>query len=229
MGELSATARGQGKMMQLNITLYSDIACPWCFIGMHRLNRVIERDFPGISFDITHRPVILMPDLPPSGMRMDDYISRKYGLTDPAQAWASAEAEAKKSGIDFDHRRLKYAYRTDRAHALIRLAHACGQQHALAGALYDAYLVKNVNISDPGTLASIAEPFGLTKKETENVVLDADEVRRIQELADNAAAEGVKSIPHYVFGADNQINGNVSEPAIRQQIQNALSAVDQAT
>lgn len=204
--------------MSINITLYSDIACPWCLIGMHRLNRVIERDYSSDTFNIEHHPVILMPDIPASGVRMNDYISKKYGLTDPAQAWASSEAEAKNSGINFDHRKLEFAYRTDRAHSLIRFAHKSGRQHEIANALYGAYLLENLDISNLEVLSSIGERFGLVKNEVEHFVQSPDEAKRTEELAREAAAKGVTSIPHYIFGSNDQINGNISEKAISEHI-----------
>src|SRR5271170_1948668 len=127
--------------MSLHIALHSDLSCPWCLIGQTRLERVIARSFADVDIRIEHFPVLLMTDLPAAGLLMDDYIRTRFGLPDPSMAWSSAEAEARTSGIAFDHRRVKTAYPTDRGHTIIRLNQGKEFQHRLAARLGTAYLM----------------------------------------------------------------------------------------
>jgi predicted DsbA family dithiol-disulfide isomerase len=82
----------------LKIDLYSDPICPWCIIGVHRLDKVLRERFPGLDVDIEHLPFELHPGAPPEGFRIDEYFRRK-GIADPAIAFARAEAEARASGL----------------------------------------------------------------------------------------------------------------------------------
>ncbi|MGH6617343.1 DsbA family oxidoreductase [Sphingomonas sp.] len=203
--------------MTLKITLYSDLACPWCLIGHHRLDRVLAGSFPGESIDIQHHPVLLMQGLPAEGMNMAEFIRTRFGLSDPAQAWASAEAEARSSGIAFDHRKVAMAYPTGRAHTLIRLAGPRGTQHALARRLIDDYLLNGANIASPDLLADVAMDYGFDRPEALRLVCDAQELTLTEAEIRAGTAKGVRTVPHFIVGGAT-LTGNQTEAALEAVI-----------
>lgn len=117
----------------LQIDLYTEITCPWCIIGHHRLDKVLAERFPALEVDIRQHPVLLLPDSPAEGLYIPDLLLSRYGVTDPKASFARPEAEARASGLDLS--RQPWTYRTQAAHGLVLAARALGTQHQLAVAI----------------------------------------------------------------------------------------------
>ncbi|MGX1320588.1 putative DsbA family dithiol-disulfide isomerase [Bradyrhizobium sp. USDA 377] len=205
----------------LRIDLYTEISCPWCIIGQHRLDKVLAERFPALAVEILHHPVLLLRHTPGSGLYIPTLLRSRYGVTDPKQAFARPEAEARASGLDLDLGRQLWTYPTESAHALIMAARVRGTQHKLAAAITNAYFLDAKNISDPDMLADIAAAHGFDRDEARAIAVDPAEHRRVEEEAARSAAAGVASVPHFVFGERVAINGGRSEDEIAAAIQEA--------
>jgi predicted DsbA family dithiol-disulfide isomerase len=208
-------------MAVIQIDFYAEITCPWCVIGHHRLDQVLAERFAGLSVDIAHHPVFLIPDCPPEGMLIADLARSRHGVTDQKLLWTRPEAEARASGLDLVLSRQPFAYPTQRAHTLIRLAKARGTQHRLAGAVYAAYFHEARNISDPDVLADIASQHGFDKAEARTLVLDLRERELTERQAALATAQGIRSVPHFVFDRRIALNGGRSEDELASAIEKA--------
>lgn len=205
----------------LRIDLYTEITCPWCIVGQHRLDKVLAERFPDLVVDIHHHPVLLLPDAPASGLYIPDLLRIRYGITDPKVAFARPEAEARASGLLLDLGRQPMAYPTQAAHALILAARERGTQHRLAVAITNAYFLDAKNIGSADVLADIASGHGFEYAEAHAIALDPAEYRRVEQEAANSAAAGVRSVPHFVFGGRIVINGGRSEDEIASSLQEA--------
>ena len=212
-------------MHKLNIDFYSEITCPWCLIGHHRLDKVLAERFAELSVDIIHHPVFLIPDCPPEGMLIADLMKSRHGVSDPAELWARPEAEARASGLDLVLRRQPYAYPTQGAHTLIRLARAKGTQHRLAGALYASYFRDVKNIADPRVLGEIASRHGFDSAEARRLSQDAGEREQTAREAAQATAQGITSVPHFVFGGRLVLKGGRSEDELAHVIKKAIQNI----
>ncbi|MCM2435420.1 DsbA family oxidoreductase [Agrobacterium rosae] len=213
-------------MTTLRIDLFTEISCPWCIIGLHRLDKVLAERFPQIDADIRHHPVILL-DCPPEGFKIVDLMRSRYGITDPAKAWARPHAEARASGLDLDLGRQPFAYPTVGAHTLIRLAGPRGTQHSLVAAITWAYFQDAANIGDADVLADIASKHGFEREEAYQLVSDPVQLERTRGDVANAAAHGVTSVPHFVFGGEFVLNGGRSEDEIAAAIERASAPVSE--
>lgn len=198
----------------LQIDLYTEITCPWCIIGHHRLDKVLADRFPELDVDIRQHPVLLLPDAPAEGLYIPDLLLSRYGVTDPKASFARPEAEARSSGLDLNLSRQPWTYRTQAAHGLILAAQECGTQHKLAVAITGAHFLEAKNISDANVLADIAVDHGFEREEARAIALDPEQHRRVEHEAAQAAAAGVRSVPHFVFGGRIAINGGRSEDEI---------------
>ena len=205
----------------LTIDLYTEITCPWCIIGHHRLDKVLTDRFPGLKVDIRQHPVLLLPDAPETGLYIPDLLRSRYGVTDVKAAFARPEAEARVSGLDLDLSRQPWTYRTQAAHGLILAARERGTQHKLAVAITDAYFLEARNISDADVLADIAMDYGFEREEGRVIALDPEQHRRVEQEAARSAAAGVRSVPHFVFGGRIAISGGRSEDEIAAAIRQA--------
>jgi predicted DsbA family dithiol-disulfide isomerase len=210
----------------LRIDLYTEISCPWCFVGLHRFDKVLQERFPELVADIHHHPVLLLPDAPAAGLFIPDLLRARYGVTDPKSAFARPEAEARASSFDLDLGRQLYAYPTQAAHAIILAARECGTQHQLAVAITDAYFLAARNIADADVLADVAAAYGFSRDEARAIARDPTRHKRIEQEAENSAAAGVRSVPHFVFENRFAVNGGRSEDEIATAIDNALHLFD---
>lgn len=204
----------------LKIELYSDIVCPWCIIGQHRLDKVLQERFPGLKVDIEHHPYELQPNAPPEGLNLADYFRQK-GITDMAPAFARPEGEAHASGLHLNLSSQPYVYRTIYAHTLLRAARVRGTQHALAGALMRAFFHDRRNISNLETLCEITSDFGFQPKEVRTLLQDEAEIAKTKAEIARTRSAGVSSVPTFKVGAMTIVGGR-SEDEIAALIHDAL-------
>jgi predicted DsbA family dithiol-disulfide isomerase len=208
----------------LQIDVFSDVVCPWCFLGQQRLDRVLESLDPPVPVQVTHRPFFLDPNTPPEGDDIPERLRRKYGVP-PEKLWARLEAEARKSGLDLDLSKQRFSYPTARAHTLIRHAAAKGTQGALVRALYRANFQEARNIHDPAVLADVAAPHGFTEAEVTRLTSDEGELAATREEAMAAAAAGIDGVPLFVFGERLAVAGAQQENVLRSAIEQAISGI----
>ena len=207
-------------MSILKIDLYTDIACPWCLIGHHRLDAVIARHFDSLAIDIEHHPVILIPDCPPEGMNIAE-LMRARGL-DPLAVRSRPEAEARAAGLTLDLGRQQTLYATIKGHTLIRLARERGTQHALSKAIAEANFIDARNIGDSEVLADIASTYGFEREEAKRLVESAHEIAATRRAAAESAARGVRSVPQFFFNGSVSLSGHQSEEAFADTIRSQL-------
>ena len=159
----------------MDIDIFSDTICPWCFIGKRRLERALaERPQPDLT--IHWRAFQLNPDMPAGGMDRSQYLEQKFGGASNAEAiYDQVRAAGETEGIDFAFERMKRTPNTIDSHRLIRHAGQQAQQgqarqDAVVQALFDAYFLRAEDIGDPGGLAPAAAEAGLDTDETAPVL-----------------------------------------------------------
>lgn len=206
----------------INIDLFSDFVCPWCFIGGVRLEQALAGLASEVTAEVTYHPFFLDPTVPAEGVSIPEMLRKKYGA-DPRQLWARAEAAARASGLALDLSHQPKMYPTVAAHTLVRHAEAKGTQAALARALFRAYFLDALNISDSAVLARIAEPHGFSQAETLELVGAAAELELTREAAISAAQGGIRGVPFFVFEGRLAVSGAQSVEVLQAAIRQALS------
>jgi predicted DsbA family dithiol-disulfide isomerase len=204
----------------LQIDVFADVVCPWCYLGHERLERVLASI--GRAARVAHHPFMLDPNTPPEGDDIPDRLRRKYGVP-PERLWARLEGEARKSGLELDLSRQRLSYPTARAHTLIRHAAARGTQDALVRALYRANFQDARNIHDPAVLADVAAPHGFAADEVERLVTDERELTKTRDEALAASAAGIDGVPLFVFGERLAVAGAQPEGVLKDAIEQALT------
>jgi predicted DsbA family dithiol-disulfide isomerase len=206
----------------MRIDIVTEITCPWCLIALHRLDTVLARAFPDLHVDIVHHPLVLSADFPEQGHDPAGILRVRYGIADPATAWARPEAEARASGLALDLSKQPRLYSTQRAHALIRRARAStGDQHRLAVAITKAFFLEHRDIHDPAVLAQIAVHHGFTIDEALSVVSDPAELDAVNTDAARTRRSGVQSVPLFRF-PNGAVLQTASEEAYADAIRQSL-------
>ncbi|GAC83704.1 hypothetical protein GP2_014_00620 [Gordonia paraffinivorans NBRC 108238] len=193
----------------ITVDVWSDIACPWCFIGKLRFEAALERFDGRDDVQVTYRSFELAPDTPVdfSGSEID-FLVRHKGLA-PDRVAAMLEQVrgiAAEVGLDFDFESLRHT-NTLKAHEALHHAKARGRQLELAERLFRAYFKEGRHVGRPAELADLAAEVGLDRAET----LEALESGRYADAvaADLAQAReyGISGVPFYVFDGRYGVSG----------------------
>jgi predicted DsbA family dithiol-disulfide isomerase len=208
----------------LAIDIVSDVICPWCFIGSRRLDQALA-SATHVPAEVTYRPFLLDPTIPPEGADLRQRLRAKY-RADPEVMFSRVEQAARSSGIPLDFGRVSRTPSTIAAHTLLRHAIAKGTQRALAGALFEAYFLEGRDIGDADTLDRIAVSHGFDAGEAEGIVQDGQELALTRKDAAEAAAAGIRGVPFFVFGRRLAVSGAQPVEVLRAAIERAASAAD---
>ena len=153
-------------MNPLAIVIYSDLICPWCYIGRRRLGQALQ--IVGLSEppSIVWRPFQLNPDLPKSGLDRRAYRTAKFGSWERSQAMDQRVIETGKTlGLVFDYDRVLVTPNTMDGHRLLWWAGVLGSpQDALAEVLFRAYFSEGRDLGKLEVLADAAAEAGLSRE-----------------------------------------------------------------
>ena len=205
----------------LKIDVFTDVVCPWCLVGSARLDKAIA-DLPDdIEVVVENHPFYLDPNTPTEGVDVAEMLREKYGR-DPREMWARVEGEAKKAGIELDLSQQPRMFPTKKVHTITRLAKPLGIQHELANAIANAYFLEHRQINDDNVLADIAVEYGFDRGDAIDAMNDENELAITEQLASDAAAQGIRGVPFFVFGEKYALSGaqpdEVFERALQQTI-----------
>lgn len=204
----------------IKIDFVSDIACPWCAVGLNGLEQALARTGDLVDARITFQPFELNPDMPPEGEDAVEHITRKYGI-DAEQAAANRETiRERAAAVGFDMAQLgeRRLYNTFDAHRLLHWAEIEGRQSALKHALLAANFTEGLNVSDPDILVAAAEQAGLDGGAAREILSSsryADEVRTAERLWQS---RGINSVPAIVIDGRYLISGGQPPEAFERAL-----------
>jgi predicted DsbA family dithiol-disulfide isomerase len=184
----------------MDVDIWSDIACPWCYVGKRRLEAALESFEHRDEVRVRWHSFELDPQAPPE--RGGDHaanLARKYGRTDE-EAQAMLEqitAVAAKDGLDFHFERARSGNTFD-GHRLIHLAEASGDQDAMKERLMRAYLSEGELISDPATLRRLALEVGLPEGPVEELLNGEAYAEEVRSDEHTASRLGISAVPFFV-------------------------------
>jgi predicted DsbA family dithiol-disulfide isomerase len=216
----------------MRIDVVSDVACPWCAIGVSALDRALERIGADVGdVEVYLQPFELNPTMGPEGADAAQYLSEKYGLS-PEQLTANRARIAERGAAEgFEFGTRSHVWNTFDAHRLLFWAGAegpAGAQLALKRALLKAYHGDGRNIGSAEVLVELAATAGLPAERAREVLERgefADEVRQAERFWQEL---GIHSVPAVIVDRKHLISGGqpsaVFEQALRQIAAQAASA-----
>ncbi len=185
----------------MEIQLWSDFACPWCALGLYRLDAARREFAHNDEITLVHRAFELDPHAPARRPQsMDEVLTAKYGMS-PAQVRAGHErltALGDEVGLEFHFDRIQLGNTFD-AHRLARAARGTEAEHGLIVRLFGAYFTEGQLLSDHGVLLQVATEAGLDPDLAAEVV--AGDAYAAEVRADEAAARelGITGVPYFVI------------------------------
>ncbi|HET9147200.1 MAG TPA: DsbA family oxidoreductase [Acetobacteraceae bacterium] len=205
------------RAMGLPVEIVFDFVCPWCYLGIHRLNRLRMRR-RDLVLDTLWRPFLLNPDMPRLGISRADYSARKFGGEERARRlYASITEVAAAEGLIFDFARIRRTPSSVDAHRLVRLAARMDRADEIVAAIFQAYFQNGADIGQIETLVHIAAMNGLDPLAARRFLLSDEAVELVH--ADNLHAHrlGINGVPCFLINGTHAIAG-AQEPEVLERL-----------
>lgn len=192
----------------MKVEIYSDVACPWCYVGKVRFERALSAFPQAGDVEVSYRPFQLNPDTPEQPQSLYEYYDQRFG---PGfrENHARITDVAADEGIEF-HIDRALSVNTFTAHRLLWLAeHHYGAQvqRDLKAALMRTYFSDGGNVNDTGTLVRLAEETGIDGDTARAWLTSDDGVEETKAELNHAHQLGINSVPTFVFEGKWAVQG----------------------
>ncbi|MEK7236263.1 MAG: DsbA family oxidoreductase [Nitrospirota bacterium] len=189
-----------------HIDIYSDVVCPWCYVGKRRLERALDK--VGGDIRITWRPFQLNPTMPKDGMDRTTYLETKFGSLD---AFRQLEEHVLVAGaaedIQFAFEKIARTPNTFAAHRLIWFAEREGRQDAAVNSLFRGYFEEGADIASITTLVQLADRAGLSADIMERFLLSDQGTAEVKAEESAGHKLGIRGVPYFVLNGRISISG----------------------
>ena len=207
----------------LTIDVFSDVVCPWCFIGKRRLEKAIALR-PAMPVEVRYRPYFLNPWVPREGMSRVDYLTTKFGSPERYEKIALRVAQAAANeGLTYNIGALARQPNTLDCHRLILWAGSIGKAAQVKQRLMEICFSEGGDLSDRDVLAQAASDCGLDPVEVRNLLASDADVAAVERAAKSAQEAGIDGVPFYVFGNVLAVSGAQAPDYLAGAIERAVN------
>lgn len=206
----------------MKIDFISDVACPWCAVGLNSLERALERLGSAVDVELHFQPFELNPQMVPEGEDAAEHLTRKYGLTPEQLERNRSGIRQRGADVGFEFGTRSRIWNTFDAHRLLHWAGLEGEQpqRALKHALLRAYHGRGENPGAQEVLLQLAEDAGLDPTRAREVLESGRYAYEVRAAERHWQQLGIHSVPAVVIDDKHLISGGqppeVFEQALRQ-------------
>jgi predicted DsbA family dithiol-disulfide isomerase len=210
----------------VKVEIYSDIACPWCFVGKRRFDQAVER-FDG-EVEVVYRPYQLVPDAPATASPHRAWLAERYGPQSRAMDDRVTEL-GRTEGIDFDFDAALHA-NTFLGHRLLHLAeteYGAAVQGALKEALLTAHFSDGVDVGDRAALTEVAVAAGLDRARVTEYLAGEEGAAEVRAQLAEGRQLGISAVPTFIFEGKWAVQGGQESETflkVLQQVSGELAA-----
>ena len=191
----------------VRIDVVSDVVCPWCFIGKHRLEAALKLK-PDIAVEVHWRPYFLNDWIPREGIARDEYLMTKFGSPERYKGIAQrVGAAAAAEGLVYASDKMKRQPNTLDCHRLIHWADAIGKAAEMKQKLMDLYFTQGADLTERETLVKAAADIGLDAAKVRADLATEKDVVQIEQEAQSAKEAGIEGVPCFIFGGKFAVSG----------------------
>ena len=211
--------------MAIKIDYVSDIACPWCAVGLGGLEQAINKIGDAFEVEVHFQPFELNPDMPPGGQDVFEHLTQKYGKTVEQVRATQNEIKARAAavGYPFHPEGRKHVYNTFNAHRLLHWAGLeCGAQaqHRLKRELLVTYFQLAVDLDEPQNLLDAVNRAGLDLKRATDILATDEFTADVRAQQMKYTSMGIHSVPSIIINDKYLLQGaqpaEAFEEALRQ-------------
>jgi len=209
---------------RLDIAFVSDVACPWCAIGLASLDQALARLGGEVEAALRVEPFELNPDMGPEGAEVVQYLARKYGRTPEQVAQTQARIRERGAAVGFSFGVRKHVWNTFDAHRVLHWAGLEGRAPELKRALLRAYHGEGRNPGATDVLVDLAGAVGLDAARARSILEGDKFASEVRERERHWRQRGVAAVPYVVVNDSTVIEGAQPPEAFEQALrQIALS------
>ncbi len=211
----------------IRVDIWSDIACPWCYLGKRRFEAGVaafRETRPEVEFEVESHSFELAPDTPLdfSGSEVDFLVKHKGMPADRVEQMLAQMTElAAAEGVTFRFDRVKHA-NTARAHRVLHLAKDSGLQAEMQDRLFRAYFGEGEDMSDPDTLARLGAEVGLDPEAVRAALEDESYGAAVEQDITRARMLGVSGVPFFLIDQKYGVSGAQSAEAFAGAFEQVL-------
>ncbi len=203
----------------VRIDVVSDVVCPWCFIGKHRLEQALALK-PGIAVEVHYRPYFLNDWIPREGISRDEYLTTKFGSPERYKDIAKrVGASAAADGLVYDSSKMKRQPNTLDCHRLIHWADAIGKSAEMKQKLMDFYFTEGADLTQRDTLVQAASDVGLDAETVRADLATEKDADLIEQQSQEAKQAGIEGVPCFIFGGKFAVSGAQSPEYLADAIE----------
>lgn len=214
----------------MRIDIWSDVVCPWCWIGKRRFQRglaLLGANAPDI--DVYWHPYQLDPEAGTDPVPLREAYAVKFGGAERTeQILSSTQATARGEGLPFDFDRGQVRVTTLPAHRLLWLATREGDVDAVGEALFHAHFAEGQNLADPEVLATAGAAGGLPPERVQALLAGDEGLAEVRAGIAQAQAIGIRAVPTFVIDGKYAVQGAQSPEAFADAIAKAAAAASSA-
>jgi predicted DsbA family dithiol-disulfide isomerase len=205
------------------IDVVSDVVCPWCYLGKHRLEQALA-SIPEIQATVRWHPFMLDPTTPPEGVDRREYFTRKFGSVEAVEPAHRRLVEmGSEIGIDYRFEDITRTPNTLDAHRVVRWAGEIGRTEAMVERLFRAYFTEGVYVGDRAELVRLAGEVGLDAAEIDaRLASDRDKVDIEREI-ETAGEMGVTGVPCFIIDGRYAVMGAHESETLAGAIRKAVA------
>ena len=191
----------------MNVEIWSDVVCPWCYIGKAKLDRAFAAR-PGHKFEVEWHPFQLNPEMPPEGMDRRDYLEAKFGGRAGAiEVYTSIANAAEAAGLTVNFEKIGRTPNTVDAHRLIHWAGIEARQLLVVDLLFKAYFVEGRDIGSHEVLADIADMAEMDAALITRLLASDADIADIRARDAHSRDMGISAVPTFVVANQHAVPG----------------------
>jgi predicted DsbA family dithiol-disulfide isomerase len=204
---------------RVHVDVVSDVVCPWCFIGKHRLETALTL-VPDVEVDINWRPYFLNPWIPREGIDRQTYLETKFGSAERyAVIGERVAAAAALEGLHYVPEAISRQPNTIDCHRLILWSRSATDSGRMKQRLMELYFSEGGDLTDPKTLIQAAVDCGLDGNLVRRLLASDADIDRIEKDANAAKEAGIDGVPCFIFGGSVIVTGAQSPEYLANAIE----------
>ncbi|HML11918.1 MAG TPA: DsbA family oxidoreductase [Xanthobacteraceae bacterium] len=203
------------------IDVFSDVVCPWCFIGKRRLEKALAL-VPDVPVEVRWRPYFLNDWVPREGIDRKTYLEAKFGSVERYAGMAGrVQQAAAEEGLVYALDKISRQPNTLDCHRLILWARNAGAGARMKQRLMELYFAEGADLSDRDVLVQAAVDCGLDGDLVRNLLAGDADIERVTREAERAKEAGIDGVPCFIFGNVLAVSGAQSPEYLAQAIRRA--------
>lgn len=191
----------------LSLDVYSDVICPWCYVGKRRLERALQV-WDGAPVNVRWQPFQLNPTMPRNGMDRRQYLDMKFGSPAAARTiYDQVSTAGAAEGIRFAFERVTRTPNTFAAHRLIWWAGRQGKQDEMVEILFRRYFLEGGDIGHIDTLSQAAADAGFDRAIAATFLAGDEGVEEVNVEESAGHRLGIRGVPYFVINGTSALSG----------------------